>query len=75
MAGEQSQFVVCCHCSAINKLPIEKMNQTAKCGKCKSLLFPGQVFNLNEGIFLALLRKIPCRWLLTFGLAGVGPVK
>jgi thioredoxin 2 len=40
--------VVCPHCSTINRVPAERPRLEARCGRCKSVLFPGQPVELDS---------------------------
>ena len=43
--------VVCPHCDATNRVPLARIRQGAKCGRCKQALFAGQPLELNQGNF------------------------
>lgn len=36
---------VCTHCQAINRIPDERIDDAAKCGRCGHDLFDGEVIN------------------------------
>ncbi len=39
---------VCSHCLATNRLPDERISESAKCGRCKQSLFDGEIINATE---------------------------
>ncbi len=39
--------IVCPHCDAVNKLPVDKLGAGGKCGKCKKKLFAGKSAKLT----------------------------
>lgn len=39
---------VCSHCLATNRLPEERVSESAKCGRCKEPLFDGEIINATE---------------------------
>ena len=39
---------VCSHCLATNRLPDERISESAKCGRCKEPLFDGEIINATE---------------------------
>ncbi|ARU95062.1 thioredoxin TrxC [Tatumella citrea] len=39
---------VCSHCLATNRVPDEKISDSAKCGRCKEPLFEGEIINATE---------------------------
>lgn len=39
--------LVCPHCSALNRLPGEKLSQSPNCGQCKQALFNGEPLELT----------------------------
>ncbi len=39
---------VCSHCLATNRLPEDRISESAKCGRCKELLFDGEIINASE---------------------------
>jgi thioredoxin 2 len=41
--------VVCPHCDSVNRVPGERLGETAKCGKCHGRLFEGVPAALDEG--------------------------
>ena len=45
----ESLKIVCPHCDAVNKLPVDKLNAGGKCGKCKKKLFAGKAATLKAG--------------------------
>ena len=46
-----STQIVCPHCDVINRLPAAKIQQAAKCGRCKQALFTGQPLELTSSNF------------------------
>ena len=40
--------VICPSCQGKNRVPADKINKSPKCGLCKSVLFPGEPFELDE---------------------------
>lgn len=47
---------VCAECLATNRLPDDKISDTAKCGRCKEPLFSGEVINATAATFDKLLQ-------------------
>lgn len=47
---------VCAHCQTLNRIPQERMNETAKCGRCGEALFDGEVINATEDTLDKLLK-------------------
>lgn len=43
-----SQHIVCSHCNATNRLPVERLQDAPKCGKCGQALLTGQVQELTD---------------------------
>lgn len=53
-----SNFVSRCpHCSALNRIPTEKVNQSPSCGKCKSPVLDGAVVEATMDNFDALINS------------------
>ena len=46
-----SLHVVCPHCSTTNRVVQERLNDAAKCGRCKNALFTGTPIELHERDF------------------------
>ena len=44
----ESNLIVCPECAAINRVPLSKMTESPKCGKCKSALFTGHPVALDS---------------------------
>lgn len=49
---------VCTHCQAINRIPDDRLQDAAKCGRCGHELFDGEVINATGETLDKLLRTI-----------------
>ena len=47
---------VCTHCQAINRIPDDRIEDAAKCGRCGHDLFDGEVINATGETFDKLLK-------------------
>ncbi len=47
----ESKIIVCPHCHAPNRVPVERLAEGGTCGKCKSALFRGEPLELNAASF------------------------
>ena len=47
---------VCAACQAINRIPEDRLEDGAKCGRCGHELFDGEVINATSETFDALLK-------------------
>lgn len=60
---------VCTHCQAINRIPDDRLQDAAKCGRCGHELFDGEVINAT-GETLDKLLKDDLPVVIDFGPPG-----
>ena len=61
---------VCTHCQAINRIPDDRIEDAAKCGRCGHDLFDGEVINATGETLDKLLIYL---WGSTSGHRGAAP--